>query len=240
MTMAQDQSGADEPISPQPSTFLQDQQTRRRFLKAAVASGATVAAFGTMSAAAASASPRMLRQLRGQSATASGQAVAAMCVEDSKYNPITEFTVNSDGTPNPGTLFVWFILHGLPNNIPVTFAYTLTPTSGDNTTPFKLNQSSPPASPDSLNVFVFQPIPVIVCPPEDPLGGGTRHQAGHNISDVFPYDDVTPAVFQIRVEVQYNNGPIQSDTPYIFVGTLTNTDTLVSYTAQITVTAKKA
>jgi hypothetical protein len=70
--MPQDQPGSDEPTPQRSSSFLEDPQTRRLFLKAAVISGAAVATVGAAGVAAANASPQILRQLRGEPATMSG------------------------------------------------------------------------------------------------------------------------------------------------------------------------
>src|SRR5262245_8425980 len=63
---SQASAGSDQATSQRSSGFLGDQQSRRLFLKAAVMSSATVAAVGVAGAAAANASPHLLRQLRGE------------------------------------------------------------------------------------------------------------------------------------------------------------------------------
>jgi hypothetical protein len=96
--VTQDQPSQDQPSQDQPSSegqapqrsgsFLEDQQTRRLFLKAAVISGAAVAAVGAAGAAAASASPQLLRQIRGEPATASAGCISlAEASKDSNNGP---------------------------------------------------------------------------------------------------------------------------------------------------------
>src|SRR5690242_5755849 len=87
---SQDRASSDQPTQQLPSIFQKDLQTRRLFLKAAIISGAAVATVGA-TAAAASASPQLLRQLRGESATASGAGAGVMCFENSAFHPITSF-----------------------------------------------------------------------------------------------------------------------------------------------------
>jgi hypothetical protein len=94
-----------------------------------------------------------------------------MCIEDSAFNPITEFTVNSDGTTNPGIPFVWFVVHiDSFDALQDIFNFTLTPTPGDGTAPFKLNEVYPilyqgsPLLPEGYEVFTSFP-PLL--PPTD-------------------------------------------------------------------------
>jgi hypothetical protein len=87
----------------------------------------------------------------------------------------------------------------------------------------------------------------VPCPVGNP-GGYRKGSIGHGISDLFPYTvdigtGATDILFAVRVQIQYNNGPITSDTPYTFVVTFTVTGAThptFSYTGQATVTAKKA
>jgi hypothetical protein len=185
IAMSQDQSGSDEPTPQHPSNFLREQHSRRKFLRAAVASGAAVAAVGAAGVAAANASPQLLRQIRGEPATASGQGEGTMCFESSAFGPITEFDVFQDGhrdvKTNPGTFFVWFTVQHLPAG---TYNYTLTPTPGDATTPFRL---SDPGN----NVYV---LPVAdgsatnPCPTADPDPSPPANQVGHSIgAPLFPF-----------------------------------------------------
>ncbi|HEY7021444.1 MAG TPA: hypothetical protein VH349_10035 [Ktedonobacterales bacterium] len=109
--MPEDQPGSDGPTPQRSSGFLEDQQSRRLFLKAAVISGAAVAAVGAAGVAAANASPQILRQIRGGPATASGQPVCIELAEASKSgdNPNAFLEVTNDdwdtlmaaGGPNP-------------------------------------------------------------------------------------------------------------------------------------------
>jgi hypothetical protein len=118
--MTQDQPSQDQPSQDQPNSegqapqrfggFLDDQQSRRLFLKAAVISGAAVAAVGVAGAAAASASPQLLRQIRGEPATASGQVCIDLAEASHGDNPNSFLEVtNADwatlmaaaGTANP-------------------------------------------------------------------------------------------------------------------------------------------
>ncbi|HEX3272749.1 MAG TPA: hypothetical protein VHR15_19045 [Ktedonobacterales bacterium] len=226
--MPQDQSGSDEPTPQRSSGFLEDQQTRRLFLKAAVISGAAVAAVGAAGAAAASASPQILRQLRGQPATVSGQLPATMCFESSGFDEITEFTVNDSGKTNPGTFFVWFTVQHLPAG---TWTYTLTPDPGAGT-PFEYNDPG-------NNVYVFPLADGTAtdrCPSGDPDAHPPADQVGHSIGDVFPFTTGSLGDFRVRVHIDFT-GPIPpaSGTIYTFVGTLTNGS--ITYTGQVSVTA---
>lgn len=109
--MTQDQPDSEGQAPQRSNSLLEDQQTRRLFLKAAVISGAAVAAVGAAGAAAASASPQILRQIRGEPATASGQVcieLAEASKSGSNPNAFLEVT-NADwatlmaaaGTANP-------------------------------------------------------------------------------------------------------------------------------------------
>jgi hypothetical protein len=233
--VTQDQSNSDG-LPPQRSGgFLEDPQTRRRFLKAAVASGAAVAAVGAAGAAAASASPQLFRQFRGAPATVSGQGTGTMCIEDSGFTPIDTFTVDKNQNTQPGTFFIWFTVQHLPAG---TYDYSLTmspPTGspGDSTAPFKL---SDPGN----NVYVF---PVAdgsatnPCPGADPDPMPPKDQVGHAISDVFPFTTSSLGDFRVRVHLKYNNSAITLPQIFTFTGVLTNTSTLATYTGNASVTA---
>jgi hypothetical protein len=230
---SQTRASSNQPTQQLPSIFQKDPQTRRLFLKAAIISGAAVATVGATGAAA-SASPQLLRQLRGEPATASGAGAGVMCFENSAFHPITSFTVNSNGKTQPGTFFVWFTAPNLPAG---AYSYTLTSSPGgapgDNTTPFMLSDSG-------NNVYVFPlaggSCALTGCPGEDPLH---KPPAGHSIgAPLFPFTTTKKGDLRIRVHIKYSGGPIASNVPYTFAGTLTNTNTLATYTGQIGVTAK--
>jgi hypothetical protein len=232
--MPQDQPGSDEPTPQRSSGFLEDQQTRRLFLKAAVISGAAVAAVGAAGAAAASASPQLLRQLRGAPATVSGQG-ATMCVENSGFTAIDTFTVDKNQNTQPGTFFIWFTVQHLPAG-QYNYTLTMSPPSGspgDSTMPFELSDNG-------NNVYVF---PVAdgsatnPCPSADPDPSPPPDQVGHNVGDVFPFTTSSLGDFRVRVHLKYNNVAITLPQIFTFTGTLTNTSTLATYTQSISVTA---
>jgi hypothetical protein len=166
-----------------------------------------------------------------------------MCFEKSSFHPITSFTVDKKGNTQPGSFFVWFTVAHLPAG---AYSYTLTSSPGgapgDNTTPFRLNESSPPASVNSKNVYVFPlgggSCALTGCPGEDPLA---NPPAGHSIgAPLFPFTTTKTGDLRIRVHIKYSGGPITGPKLYTFVGTLTNTNTHKTYTGQISVTANKA
>jgi hypothetical protein len=227
MNVTQDQPNWDRPSAQGFSGLLQDQQSRRKFLRAAVVSGAAVAAVGAAGAAAATASPQLLRQLRGEPATVSGQSTTTMCFENTEYQHIDSFNVH-DGHASPPQYFIWFTAHHLPAG---TYTYTLTPTIGDATTPFELSNPG-------NNVFTFEVADgkAVDCPSQEP---NTPTKSGHDISDDFPYVLGSTKDFQVKSHIDWSGGALSSTTTYTFVGTLTNTGTLATYTASTSVTAIK-
>jgi len=229
--VTQDQPNSDGQAPQRSGSFLEDQQSRRLFLKAAVISGAAVAAVGAAGVAAANASPQILRQLRGAPATVSGQGTATMCIEDSGFTPIDTFTVDKNQNAQPGTFFIWFTVQHLPAG---TYSYSLTmsPPSGspgDSTMPFEL---SDPGN----NVYTFELAEGTAsnCPTADPA---TLTKSGHAISDDFPYVLGSQKDFQVRVHLKYNNSAISLPQIFTFTGVLTNTSTLATYTGTASVTA---
>jgi hypothetical protein len=193
-----------------------------------------VAAVGAAGAAA-SASPQLFRQIRGAPATGSGQPpITTMCIEESgDFAQIQSFTVDSNGKPQPGTLYIWFSVQHLPAG---TYSYTLSyqPYS-DSSTPFKLGNGG-----GGNNVFVFplaDGAAQVPCPSADPDSSPPPNQVGNNIGDVFNFTTNSLGDFQVRVHLKYNNGPITSPVVYTFVGTLTEVNTSATYTTSAPVTA---
>jgi hypothetical protein len=228
MNVTQDQPNWDRHSAQGFSGLRQDQQSRRKFLRAAVVSGAAVAAVGAAGAAAASASPQLLRQLRGEPATPSAHSMTEMCFENTEYQPIPSFDVKA-GHASPPQFFIWFTTHNLPAG---TYTFTLAPPITYSSTPFEL---APNGNGNAVFTFEVANGLAVKCPHAEP---NAPTKSKHDFSGAFPYLLGSTTDFQVKAHIDWKAGStIASDTLYTFIGTLT--DGVNTYTSSVSVTAIK-
>lgn len=127
-------------------------QSRRKFLRLAVISGATVATVGATTGVALAAHPHtgILTNLGLAGANTASGANCAMCFESTELNgSIASFNVSKNGNKwgtQPGSFFVWFTAHNVPNG---NYVITISCDPGPGLTPFQYANSG-------NNAFLYQ------------------------------------------------------------------------------------
>ena len=147
-----------------------------------------------------------------------------MSFEDTGFSPVSTFTVHANGGTVPGSFFVWLTGHNLP---PGSYTFSITPTLGDATTPFKVASAG-------NNAFVYQ---LAAGTASDVPSGNPANQiqAAHTPADLVPVNIISTSDLQLKVHLDYSGGAIASPVTITFQGQITN-GTLTS-TSSITVTA---
>lgn len=152
--MSNDGQNFDNPVYPsddtQPQTAMSPAgevdgaQSRRNFLRTAVISGVAVATVTTSAGVAAAAAQPHTGVLKhfgivnpfGE--TSSGAPTCSMCFESTELNgKIDSFNVSDSGnkgwTTQPGSFFIWFTAHNVPNG---SYVITISPEPGTSGQPF--------------------------------------------------------------------------------------------------------
>lgn len=216
-------------------------QSRRKFLRAAVMSGVAVASVGATAGIAAACEgkvPVVLGSTSGGN-QASGPLSCSMCFESSALNgSISSFKVSKSGSKyntQPGTFYVWFTAHNVPNGKYVITIEnsTTTPATSLATAPFQYQSGG-------NNAFLYQRSAgkAADCPDYSKTGklpGDEKRNAG-TVPGLFsnptpgPYQ-VTggPVDLQVTAHISWQDtSPLPHDTKFTFTGKIFSSTDLVN------------
>lgn len=226
---------------PQRAIHLPDEvagaQSRRKFLRTAVISGVAVATVGATAGVAAAASanggPTLLSSLHTKlGATSSPNITCSMCFEASALQgSINSFSVSKDqhGKYNtqPGTFFVWFTAHNVPDGNYVITISRYNPTAALDAAPFQYQSGGNNAFLYNLPKGTAQDCPsfsnhVLPTTGQVRVAATVPHLFTHPPQATGPYQ-VTggPVDLQVTGHISWRDtSPLPQNTTYYFTGSI--------------------